>query len=200
MQLSKKLVLLLFLSESTTLAGKCPFGYDSKTDLKDSQHPRVLQTVSGSNYPADLFTCTTGTEAQTTVSFSETIYEDIVAAVVSEYEKLADTATDNLNPRATFAGCLVRTAGHDFMDFRIQSDGTFKGGSDGCINFKDADNTGLAQCLFDANMVSLYEGFCTTVSLADFLVIAAEAVMGRTATGYNSSNRFATGTYANVLK
>jgi len=96
---------------------------------------------------------------------------------------------------------LVRTAGHDFMDFRVNAvDGSTLGGSDGCINFKDADNTGLAQCLYDAKMVSLYEGFCTLVSLADFLVIAAEAVMGRTATGYSSSNPYASGSYAATLK
>jgi hypothetical protein len=115
---------MLFLSEARVSAGKCPFGYESKTDLKDLlTHPRELQTVAKSNYPGDLFKCS-GKEALTTVKFTEKTYDDIVKAVDKEYEKLADTAADNLNPRASFAGCLVRTAGHDFMDFRIKEDGT----------------------------------------------------------------------------
>jgi len=49
-------------------------------------------------------------------------------------------------------------------------------------------------------MTTVYKKFCTSVSLADFLVVAAEAVMGRTATGYSSKDRYAPGTFANVLK
>ena len=124
MKVYYSIILMLFLSETRASAGKCPFGYESKTDLKDLlSHPRELQTVAKSNYPGDLFKCS-GKEALTTVKFTEKTYDEIVKAVDKEYEKLADTAADNLNPRASFAGCLVRTAGHDFMDFRIKEDGT----------------------------------------------------------------------------
>ena len=45
----------------------------------------------------------------------------------------------------------------------------------------DADNSGLAECLhageFGISIADAYEDFCESVSLADFLVIAAEAVM-----------------------
>jgi hypothetical protein len=37
---------------------------------------------------------------------------------------------------------------------------------------------------------------CTKVSLADFLVIAGEAVMGRTAASYDAEDYYADGTYA----
>jgi hypothetical protein len=55
--------------------------------------------------------------------------------------------TPSFNPRAAFAGCLVRAAGHDFMDFRINADNTTSGGMDGCINFLDGDNAGLQSCI-----------------------------------------------------
>lgn len=46
----------------------------------------------------------------------------------------------------------------------------------------DADNAGLAQCLyqgeFGVSIADAYADFCTSISLADFLVVAAEAVMG----------------------
>merc|ERR1711920_781354 len=41
-----------------------------------------------------------------------------------------------------FAGCVLRAAGHDFMDFR-----NGVGGSDGCLRFDDPDNKGLINCL-----------------------------------------------------
>lgn len=84
------------------------------------------------------------------------------------------------------------------MDFRIGA--TNAGGSDGCINFNDADNTGLASCLIDTKLPDYYQNVCNYVSLADYLVIAAEAVMGRTSTTYQQSDYWAAGTYANHLK
>ena len=67
-------------------------------------------------------------------------------------------------------------AGHDFMDFK---EGT--GGADGCVDLTDPDNLGLHECLYEGefgiSIADAYEHFCESVSLADFLVIAAEAVM-----------------------
>lgn len=110
--------------------------------------------------------------------------------MISAYEKSPD--------KIGFGGCLVRVAGHDFMDFRL--DGIEKGGSDGCINFKDEDNAGLSKCILAAGLPEIFEEFCSNVSLADFLVIAAEAVMGRTATHYDSEDYYANGTYAQKLR
>jgi hypothetical protein len=77
------------------------------------------------------------------------------------------------------------------MDFRIHDHeawasetGGTTGGADGCINFEDADNGGLAYCLATGD-ISLHQAYiktCETVSLADFSVIASEALMSNVAT------------------
>lgn len=79
------------------------------------------------------------------------------------------------------------------MDYR-NINGVITGGSDGCFDLKDPDNMGLEQCLTDSGLQTVYDKFCDTVSLADFIVIAAEAVTARTTTNYNSSAEFANGT------
>jgi len=62
------------------------------------------------------------------------------------------------------------------MDFK---DGT--GGSDGCLDLDDAENTGLAECMHEGeygiSLQDAYADHCTDVSLADFFVIAAEKIM-----------------------
>lgn len=62
------------------------------------------------------------------------------------------------------------------MDF-----GSGQGGSDGCLDFDDHDNKGLQKCLYEGefgvSILQAYQEHCTTISLADFIVIAAEAVM-----------------------
>lgn len=126
-------------------------------------------------------------------------YEAIVRDVNSKYESVADTIADNTNPRAKFAACIVRTVGHDFMDYR-NSNGAESGGADGCMAFADADNTGLPTCLTNSGLVATYNTFCDKTSLADFLVIAGEAVMGRTSPTYNKDDYYAPGTLAKVFK
>ena len=59
------------------------------------------------------------------------------------------------------------------------------GGSDGCVNFEDGDNAGLASCLAWTGINSIYEKWCDKISLADFMVLAAEAVVGALATDYD---------------
>lgn len=174
--------------------GKCPFGYD-----KNGTDDEMVQTKTKSSYqyPSQMFP--TGVTT-TPSSFSSNKYKKIVLAIDAEYEKLDATVSDNNNPRGAFVGCLLRMAGHDFMDFRYESDGTTTGGSDGCINFEDPDNKGLPECLELYNMPSVYEGFKDDVSLADFFVIAAEAAMGRTATDYNEKYRFASSSLANKFR
>merc|ERR1719277_1813915 len=58
------------------------------------------------------------------------------------------------------------------------------GGSDACLDLADAENNGLSKCLVEgehgASLNDVYGKHCTSVSLADFLVIAAEAVMNIT--------------------
>jgi hypothetical protein len=77
-------------------------------------------------------------------------------------------------------------AGHDFMDF---DKATGLGGADGCTNFNHPDNNGLLECMKtgdhgqpDATLMAAYQQHCGQVSVADFFVIAAEAVMMQTRT------------------
>jgi len=106
-------------------------------------------------YPSDVFTCPTTAVLQTPPSFSVQDYQNIVQAIVNEYEKLDSIATGNSNLRAHFAGCVLRLAGHDFMDYRKTS-----GGSDGCINFNDGDNAGLLDCILTSNLDEVYQIYC----------------------------------------
>jgi len=71
------------------------------------------------------------------------------------------------------------------MDYRNTS-GVVSGGSDGCVNFNDADNKGLAECLSTTGVQSVYNDHCDHLSLADFIVLASEAVTIRTASKYDT--------------
>ena len=98
------------------------------------------------------------------------MFDDIVAA----FELLDATNSDNYSPRGAFVGCLLRLEGHDFMDYRIDNDGTMTGGSDGCINLNEADNLGLPSCILLYDIPTIYANHSAHISLADFFVIAAE--------------------------
>ena len=133
--------------------------------------------------------------ALTTADLSFVQYEAIWGDVVAAYEAVSAEESDNFSPRGAFVGCLLRTAGHDFMDYRI-TDGTMTGGSDGCINLEEADNTGLPSCIAEFFIEPVYAKHSSYLSLADFFVIAAEAAMSRAATGHNATDAFAEGTLA----
>ena len=107
---------------------------------------------------------------------------------------MPEMVDDNHNPRAAYAGCIVRLVGHDLMDFRLGGRKGSTGGADACINFNEPLNKGLSKCIAEFDLKRTYGRFCTSVSLADYLVIAAEAVMGRMATDYNADDHFAAGT------
>lgn len=85
--------------------------------------------------------CVSG--ANTAAAFSTADYEDVVAKVLALYDTHVQAITHDKNNQAAFAGCLVRAAGHDFMDYREHADGSITGGSDACMNFKDPDNMGV---------------------------------------------------------
>lgn len=150
----------------------------------------LFAVVDATTYPVEYMTCD-GTPVTTTPTMDEALYDEVAANVVALYESFDSTCGSSYCPRADFAGCVVRFAGHDLMDFRIHDTATWHaglggttGGSDGCILFDDADNAGLAACLATDN-VSLNDAYartCERVSFADFTVIAAEAVMAITAT------------------
>jgi hypothetical protein len=133
------------------------------------------------------------TAAPVSSNSEDSVYGLVVKDVWAKFDSLGDTADQQ-----DYTGCLLRTAGHDFMDFRWTSDGKATGGSDGCINFEDADNTGIPQCLVRFEVAEVYKNWCHKVSLGDFLVIAAEAVMARTAPSYKA-NSFESGTLAHTF-
>lgn len=108
------------------------------------------------------------------------LYDAVSKSVADLLNSLPEICTGLHCPRADWAGCVLRMAGHDFMDYK---DGV--GGSDGCTDMQEADNGGLPECLNrgDVGGLSLadaYINFCGEVSLADFLVIAAESVITET--------------------
>jgi hypothetical protein len=190
MKLVHKLLLASSASASVAKAGECPFGYTS------SGSPVVEggRQLSDILYPSDLFTCSSGAISKT-VDFTADDYESIVLAIHEKYEAVDDTVSDNTNPRANFAGCMIRLAGHDFMDYRVDGTEGHLGGSDGCMNFDDGDNTGLVNCVTSSGVLDVYQDWCSQVSLADFIVILGEAVMGRTATDYNKNKPFKDGLF-----
>jgi hypothetical protein len=73
-------------------------------------------------------------------SFVDTDYDFVANAVIDHFNKLIKTQPQIAG---NIAGCMVRTAGHDFMDFRIDVNGKQVGGSDACMNFLDPDNNGI---------------------------------------------------------
>lgn len=130
-------------------------------------------------------------------------YDDLVHDVIQLYEGVDSTVEANNNPRASFVGCLLRQAGHDFMDYRPGHE--HEGGSDGCMSFDDPDNKGIPSCVRKFGIHDLYGKWSNKVSLADFMVIIAEAAIGRSATDnysrtYQKGNYFREGTYAKTLR
>lgn len=113
-----------------------------------------------------------------TTCMTETKYEEVSASVAMMLNSISSDCDATNCPQADWAGCVLRMAGHDFMDWDPD---TNSGGSDGCTDMNNHDNGGLAACLHVGehgnSLQSAYEQFCNSVSLADFLVIAAESVM-----------------------
>ena len=183
-----KSILFLALGATLAYAGKCPFGYGSD-DKEEGPMKRVLQSTI--QYPSELFTCSKANKTLTTntTTFSSDLYSTIALEVFAQYDGAAD--------KAAYAACIVRLAGHDFMDYRkgdAAAGTSDTGGSDGCVNFNDPDNAGLVACLAATDLASVYDNHCDAVSLADFIVIASEAAMSRTSTFFDGNNTFGNGT------
>merc|ERR1719491_1775804 len=143
---------------------------------KGNTSSRTFQVLcKRGNYPQGLLQCPGGAVSKTrcpTESERLDLYNDVASRVVRLYDDLSPTCNSTFCPQADFAGCIVRFAGHDLMDFNGQT-----GGSDGCIKFEDPDNKGLQECMLQVRTV--YHDICTRVSLADFIVVAAEALIMR---------------------
>mmetsp|Transcript_46258 Transcript_46258/g.100570 ORF Transcript_46258/g.100570 Transcript_46258/m.100570 type:complete len:495 (-) Transcript_46258:140-1624(-) len=114
----------------------------------------------------------------TTEEMTAEDYDGIIIAFTGAFDALDQKCEANDCPVADVTGCVLRMAGHDFMDYTPSLD---KGGSDACTDMDEADNAGLSACLVDGEhgfkLADIYATVCTKVSLADFIVIAAEAAM-----------------------
>mmetsp|Transcript_11139 Transcript_11139/g.31325 ORF Transcript_11139/g.31325 Transcript_11139/m.31325 type:complete len:385 (+) Transcript_11139:68-1222(+) len=141
----------------------------SVLQVKSKRTKRIATT------PSELMTCPGGA-IPTTLNMTEETYEAVAASVVDLLLSLDAACDASSCQQADWAGCVLRMAGHDFMDFK---DG--QGGSDACTDMTHLDNTGLLECLatgeHGVSLLQAYQLHCTAVSLADFLVIAAEAIM-----------------------
>lgn len=194
-------------------AGKCPFGYGSseQTDVDIDEVTDSLITVKSradlAKWPSDILQCPSDkTEVLTTEEFSSDDYESLVKEIIVVMDALPET-----KDKTAFAGCLVRLEGHDLMDFRRLNKKNRRGrtrpggpkvsgGSDGCVNFSEGDNAGLPQCLAKAGIEKIYGNWCDKLSLADFIVIAAEAVTGRLAVDYDADDMFKDHTLSSKFK
>jgi len=183
--MNKSLIAALLLSQVD--AKKCPFGFGGDSNTAEATK----------RFPSEVLTCPAEGVIKTPAGFTSAQYEKIFNSVVEQYETVDPTIKDNYNKRANFAGCLVRFAGHDFMDYRT---GAGRGGSDACIDFTEDDNAGLQPCLEEFKIADVFAKHCGSVSLADFIVIAAEAVMARTSTSYDPANPFAEGSLAKSFR
>ena len=143
-----------------------------------------LSDVNSNQSPTDILTCNTGKRAQTTKCMTREEYDELADAVVNYYKSLTFTQGADLS------GCLVRFVGHDVMDYNpnpqpIPDTNLYSwGGSDGCVNFQDPDNTGLKDCIVgdkgEPSIKDIYQSYCTTISFADFMTICAEALIAHT--------------------
>jgi len=140
---------------------------------------RNTTTRNDTIFPADLVSCA-GESVLQTQQMSLDDYDEVVDAMHQIWMSLDTKCDESGCMQADWAGCVVNFAMHDVMDFRDNSGG----GSDACLDFADPSNAGLLSCFNGtANFIGLaqaYSDFCSRMSLADFVVIAAEAVMSIT--------------------
>jgi len=157
----------------------CPFSVRPAKHCTESDDtapvpaPSELLVELVDSYPSEVLKCPVE-PAIRTQSLTGAEYEAASASVVALYNQRLSS-----DQKRDFAGCILRYVGHDLMDYRL---GQAIGGVDACINLADTDNRGLSDCLTGTlGLQAAYMRHCSTVSLADFGVIAAEALMGELA-------------------
>jgi len=121
-------------------------------------------------------------------------YMEIKARLVDSFREIPEVYHPNpaitTYPRSNVFACVLRLAGHDFMDF----DGQTAGGSDGCMDLtvEDNDPNKHLLCLegIRPSLIDVYLQFQFQVSFADFVVIAAETVMAESSNDPTLGQRF----------
>ena len=99
----------------------------------------------------------------------------------------------------SFVACMLRLAGHDFMDFRPDESSWKVGGSDGCLNFNDPDNKGLPSCIIQFKLNDVLDKHKDKISVADFIVLAAEAAIAVSSEGFDKESPYEGGAFADDL-
>merc|ERR1719482_2413758 len=145
---------------------------------KEIAHITKPSGRDGRRFPADHVECD-GEMVMQTTHMTLADYDAVVASLRQVYDLRSSYCDAEDCEQSHWAGCVLRLAAHDFMDYTLGS-----GGADGCVSFDDPDNAGLNDCFVGGSDViglhQVYRNFCTKISLADFLVISAEAVMNIT--------------------
>jgi hypothetical protein len=111
---------------AATTKAKCPFGYDSATTATLAESTVKSEPV---NYIEEMF----DESLNFSKGFVSEDYDAIADKIFKKFDDLPEELAAQSNKKGSFVACLLRTAGHDFMDFR--PDDEHVGGSDGCINF-----------------------------------------------------------------
>jgi hypothetical protein len=163
------------LTQSKSCIGVEASLFQKEAKVGSSTGFHAEEASSEKNAPHDLMECPSGA-VLTTPCMTVEMYDAVAESVTQVLEGLPRDCTTKSCPWADWAGCVLRMAGHDFMDYAGG-----QGGSDACTDMNDPDNGGLVACLKEgehgASLLHAYQSNCGGVSLADFLVIAAEAVM-----------------------
>lgn len=146
-----------------------------KRELKALIKKRQIE-MEGGNTTRNLIQ----TECMTQATYDD-IQDDIAQMAAIIQENSGDGELGH------FIGGIVRLAAHDFMDFdRNPDEGAEFGGSDGCLDFSHPANAGLPDLWCDDEdacpLKHLYDTtYSSTISKADFWVIAANAAIAETA-------------------
>ena len=134
-------------------------------------------TAAGSSCPSGA--------ATVTQYMDEAVYDQVATATAAVYADHSDTCMPDNCPRAEFIGCVVRFPGHDLLGSATDGFGGQFGGADGCWE----SSRGLFDCTsgHTLSLLEAYRDVCSQVSLGDFAVIAAEALMAHIATDRQST-------------
>lgn len=148
----KAILNLLIGVSSTAHALQCPFGYGAdgkKHILAQTDGPTIpsleevgpamysefpwfianngnwTAIIDSIEYPTDMFQCPANPEAlyRTKKNFNVEDYKYVVNTIIDRYDQLTAFGTSQFLA-ARMTGCMVRVAGHDFMDYRRNMDGS----------------------------------------------------------------------------
>merc|ERR1719482_870151 len=148
----------------------------------DNRKSARIRIEGEGKFPLDHVQCA-GQLAKKTTYMTGADYDAVVARMRRIYDSQSSSCDAKDCEQSHWAGCVLRLAAHDFMDYTGEPQ-LSSGGADGCLALIDPDNAGLSDCFTGGHSVvglaQVYEDFCTKISLADFLVIAAEGVMNIT--------------------